>query len=151
MRVAGGEVHQQLCDVLGQHVLVRGIVRDEDLGDAGDLRGGFAGPAAILAGDQDVDVLVDLRGGGHDVARDGLQLALGVLSDDEDAHQITFASFTSFSTSSWTVFTLPPPWRFGGSATLITFRRGVMSAPRSSGDISSIGFFFAFMMFGRDA
>src|SRR5690606_5556509 len=133
------------------HVLISGIVGHEDLGDAGDLRGGFRSASAILACDEDMHVLVDQGGGRHHVAGSGLELALRVLSDDEDAHQITFASFTSFSTSSWTVFTLPPPWRFGGSATLITFSRGVRSTPSASGANSSIGFFFAFMMFGSDA
>ena len=39
------------------------------------------------------------------------------LGEYEDAHQITFASFISLSTSSFTSSTLTPPSRFGGSAT----------------------------------
>ena len=47
--------------------------------------------------------------------------------------------------------TLPPPTRFGGSATLSVSRIGVRSTPRSTGVSFSMGFFLAFMMLGKDA
>lgn len=49
------------------------------------------------------------------------------------------------------VVTFPPPTRFGGSDTLRVSRSGVKSTPKSSGVSFSMGFFLAFMMFGREA
>src|SRR5512143_2463852 len=87
-----------------------------------------------------------------DLAGRFLQGFIVVFGDDERGHgQITPASFFSLSSNSATVFTLMPAWRLGGSLTLRTFSLGVVSTPKSAGDFSSIGFFLAFMMFGRDA
>lgn len=47
--------------------------------------------------------------------------------------------------------TFPPPTRFGGSVTLRVSSLGVRSTSRSAGVNFCMGFFFAFMMFGRDA
>jgi hypothetical protein len=44
-----------------------------------------------------------------------------------------------------------PASRIFGSAVAITLSRGTMSIPSASGVVSSIGFFFAFMMLGREA
>ncbi len=71
--------------------------------------------------------------------------------ESADRSGITFASLRSFATSSFTSATLPPPWRFGGSATLSVARRGATSTPSASGFITSSGFFFAFMMLGSVA
>ena len=52
-------------------LIVGGIVGQQYLGGAGDLRRRLGNRAAILAGDQNVDVaprcLGDFRGGGHRV------------------------------------------------------------------------------------
>ena len=73
-------------------------------------------------------------------------------SQNQDAHgQITFASFFSLFTRSDTSDTLIPASRAGGSSTRVMFSRGLISTPRSSADIESSGFFFAFIMFGSDA
>jgi hypothetical protein len=41
--------------------------------------------------------------------------------------------------------------RAGGSVTLSTVSRGLTSTPRSPGDSTSSGFYFAFMMLGSEA
>ena len=155
MRILRRQPDQQRREILGEAVIVGGIVGQQHLGDAGDLGRGFGDGAAILAGDQDVHVaragLADLGGGGGGVQGGGLDRLIVVFGDDENRHQITRASFFSLSTSSSTEPTLTPPWRFAGSSTLSVMRRGVTSTPRSSGVTTSIGFFFAFMMLGRDA
>ena len=46
--------------------------------------------------------------------------------------------------------TFIPPSRFGGSVTLSVSKRGLRSTPSASALTFSIGFFFAFMIFGRD-
>src|SRR5258708_27199088 len=95
--------------------------------------------------------LRQLGRGGDRVEGGGLGRFIVVFGDDEDAHQITLASVLSLVTNSSTEPTLTPPWRFTGSSTLSVTRRGVTSTPRSSGLITSIGFFLAFMMLGSDA
>ena len=47
--------------------------------------------------------------------------------------------------------TFTPPSRFGGSVTLSVSKRGLRSTPSESALSFSIGFFFAFMILGRDA
>src|SRR6185503_3268569 len=71
---------------------------------------------------------------------------------DENGHdQITFASVLSLLTSSATEPTFWPAFRFAGSSTRTTVRRGVGSTPRSAGFLLSIVFLRAFMMFGSEA
>jgi hypothetical protein len=65
--------------------------------------------------------------------------------------QMTFASFFSLSTSSWTDATLTPAPRFGGSTTFSVFSRCAASTPRSAAVTVSSGFFFAYMMLGSEA
>lgn len=47
--------------------------------------------------------------------------------------------------------TLPPPTRFGGSATLMVSSLGVRSIPSSVVVNFSTGFFLAFMILGNEA
>ena len=109
--------------------------------------GGFIGDGLTAGtGDQDMDIATKRAGGGDGVKGGGPQRAVVVFGQDESAHQITFASLRSFSTSSETEPTLTPAARAGGSVTESTFTRGVISTPRSSGVRVSMGFFLAFMM-----
>ena len=80
-----------------------------------------------------------------------LQMAVGLLRYQEDLRhrQITFASSWSFFTSVATSGTLMPAARAGGASTRTTFTFADTSTPSAAGAISSIGFFLAFMMFGR--
>ncbi len=155
MRVLRRQADQQRRDILGEAVAIGRVVGDQHLRHAGDLGGGIGGGAAILAGDEDVDVagagLRQLGGGGGGVQGGGLDRIVVVLGDDENSHQMTLASVLSLVTSSSTEPTLTPPWRFAGSSTLSVTRRGATSTPRSSGLNTSIGFFLAFMMLGSDA
>ena len=151
VRVAAGNTCNQFRHVLCQSIGIDGIVCAEDLGDAGDLAAGGCRVAATLARNQQVNVGADLNGCGYRIAGRRCDLTVIYFSYNKDAHQITFASDISLETSSCTSATLPPPSRFGGSATCITWRRGAVSTPRSAGLTSSIGFFFAFMMLGSEA
>ena len=123
-------------------------VRVQHLGDARDLRGGLGRGARVVARHQHMDVAADLLRGGDRVERGLLDRLLVVLGEDEDAHQITFASLRSLSTSAFASGTLTPALRLAGSTTLSVARRGVTSTPSASGLSVSSVFFFAFMMFG---
>ena len=152
MRVAGGEGLDQRRHVLGDAVRQHGVVGCQNLGDAVDCRRRRGDVAGGVSSDEDMDVAADFTGGGDGVQRGRSQLAVIMVCKDEDAHgQITFASFFSLFTRSDTSDTLIPASRAGGSSTRVMFSRGLISTPRSSADIESSGFFFAFMMFGSDA
>ena len=102
----------------------------------------------LVAGHKDVDVAADFLRGGNGVEgglADGLAVVIG---EDEDGHQITFASLRSRSTSAFASGTLTPALRLGGSLTFSVCRRGATSTPSASGLSVSSTFFFAFMMFG---
>ena len=152
MRVTPGELDDERRDILGEPVIVGGIIGEQHLPRAGDLGGGLGNGAAILAGHQDVEFGAgDFLGGGDSVEGRRLQRCVVVFGDDEGSHQITRASVFSLSTSSATEPTLWPPCRLAGSSTLKTTRRGVTSTPSASGVVVAIGFFFAFMILGSEA
>ncbi|MNC60467.1 hypothetical protein D3C75_1103480 [compost metagenome] len=130
---------------------IGGVVGDQHLGDAGDLGGRFGHCTATLAGDQHMDVATDLLGGGHGVEGGRCQDGVVVFGNDENGHQITFASFFSFSTSSATEPTLMPALRAAGASTLRIFTVDAVDTPSASGVTVSSGFFLAFMMLGREA
>lgn len=153
MAVVGGDRQHLGGDVLGQAVGQAGAVGHDDLGDAGDLRGGLAGFGGIGAGHQHVHIAAAGDGGGDGVQGGGLDGGVVVFGNNECGHglktpQITLASFFSLSTRAATSATLTPAPRLGGSATLRVFRRGLTSTPRSSGLTVSSCFFLAFMMLG---
>src|SRR5665647_3952072 len=88
-------------------------------------------------------------GGGQRLVGGILQQGVVVFGNQQRGHQITPASFLSFETSSATSLTLTPALRPPGSVVLMISRCGVRSTPYSSAVLSAIGFFLAFMMFGR--
>ena len=149
MPIAGRERDEQRRDRFGQRGLNPCALRDQHLRDTRQLR---RRRRAFGTEYQKVNLTADLRGGRDGAARglgDGRPAAVG---ENQDGHlQITFASLRSFATSSCTEPTFTPAWRFGGSSTFSTVRRGVTSTPRSAGLTVSIGFLRAFMMFGSDA
>ena len=152
MRIILGELDDERRHILGEPVFIGGIVGEQHLSRSGDLGGGLGNRAAILAGHQNVD----LTGGDFVCSRNRvegrrLQRPVVMFGDDQGSHQITRASVFSLSTSSVTEPTLWPPWRFGGSSTLSTVRRGVTSTPSASGVVVAIGFFFALMILGSEA
>src|SRR5690606_13928152 len=151
MAVILAELGDQRGDIFRQLVTVGGVVRHQHLADAGDLGGGLGGGAAILAGHQDVDVTADGLGRGNGVEGSGVKCVVAVLSNHQNAHQITFASFFSLSTSCATSATLMPALRSAGGSTLSSLVRGATSTPRSAGVTVSSCFFLAFMMLGREA
>ena len=133
------------------HLLGQGrAVGVQHLAHAVDLGGGLRGAAGIRARDQHVDIAAHRLGGGDDLVGGVLHGRVVVFGDNENGHQITPASL-SLPTSSAAVFTLTPAWRLPGSAVFTTLRRGAISTPKSAGVFTSIGFFFAFMMFGSEA
>ncbi len=130
---------------------VSGVVGDQHLGNACDLGSGFGHATHVLASDQDGDVATNLLRSSDGVQGGSAQCAVVVLSDYQDSHQITFASFFSFSTSSATDLTLIPALRAAGASTFTVFTVEAVETPRASGVTTSSGFFFAFMMLGSDA
>src|SRR5512135_3568644 len=148
VRIALGERGEQRADVLGDLVVELRGVRVQHFRDPGNLCGGLRRATALVAGDQQVDLAADLLRGSDRAEGRLLDRLVVVLGEYEDRHQITFASFLSFSTSALASATFTPPLRFAGSVTLSVFRRGATSTPSASGFRFSSGFFFAFMMFG---
>ncbi len=152
MAVAAGEIDHQIGHVFGQAMGILGGISDQHLGHAGHLGRLFADCGATAAGDQNGHLTTNCLGGGNRVQGCDLEFRIVVFGNDQRSHlQITFATLRSFSTSSATSATITPASRFGGSTTRSVSSRGLGSTPRSAGDIWSIGFFFAFMMFGSDA
>ncbi|KAF1854083.1 hypothetical protein Lal_00005300 [Lupinus albus] len=84
--IAGSERHQQGCDRLGQSVLVGGIVGEQHLGDAGQLRGLLRGWGGVAAGDQEVDIAAELAGCGHRMGGGRLKAGVVVVGKDQDGH-----------------------------------------------------------------
>ena len=147
--VAGRQRLQQQHEIFGDRRRVGGVLDLQHAGDARHLGRGRGRRAAVLPGDQDVDRIVQ-RPRRRDRGQGRLgQPAVLVLRQDQDAHQITLASWRSLSTSSATLATRTPDWRRGGSSTFRIWWRGAMSTPSCSGVSTSIGFFLAFMMLGR--
>ncbi len=154
MAVVAGDRQHLRGDVLGEVLGEARAVGRDDLGDTGDLGGGGCGFGGIGASHEHVDVATAGERGGHGVEGRRLDGGVVVFGNDECGHgvlvslQITLASFLSLSTSVATSGTLMPALRLGGSVTLMVFRRGVTSTPRSAGLWLSSRFFFAFMMLG---
>src|SRR5690606_458779 len=142
---------RQRADVLGQGVGISRIGGEKDLLDAGDLRGCLRHGLRLsaFARDQRVD-RTQLPGGGDRGKRGVLHRALFVLDPYQNGHATTPSAF-SFATSSSTEPTFSPACRAGGSATLITLRRGAMSTPQSAGLLVASGLLRAFMMLGSEA
>ena len=86
-----------------------------------------------LAGDQHMDVAAERLGGGQRLVGGVLERGVVVFGKQQRGHQSTPASFLSLATSSATMPTLMPALRPGGSVVLSTFRRGVISTPKSAG------------------
>jgi hypothetical protein len=149
--VVGAQFGDQRRDVLGELVSVGRIVSAQYLADSGDLGGSLCNGPTTFARNQHVDVATDCLGRSQNHQRGRLEFRVIVIGYNEDAHEITFASFFSLSTSSSTVSTLIPASRSEGGSTDSTSTVGVRSTPRSSGETTSSGFFFAFMMLGSDA
>src|SRR5688572_3857273 len=97
-----------------------------------------------------MDVAADGFRGGQSLVGGILERLVVVFGEQQRCHQIAPASL-SLPTSSATDPTFTPAWRPPGSLVFTIWSRGLMSTPNASGDFSSIGFFFAFMMFGSDA
>ncbi|MNO53324.1 hypothetical protein D3C76_437670 [compost metagenome] len=151
MAIAFRQFDDQRRDVFRQLVGVGSVVGDQYLGHAFDLGSGFSHTTDVLASDQHGDVATDLGSGSDGIQGGTGQSAIVVISDYQDSHQITFASFFSFSTSSATDLTITPALRAAGASTLTVLTVEAVETPRASGVTTSSGFFLAFMMFGSDA
>ncbi|MOA21133.1 hypothetical protein D3C78_1416120 [compost metagenome] len=151
MAVALAQLGDQRGEVFRQLVGIGSVVGDQHLGHAGDLGGRCGDASATLASDQQVDIATDLLSGSHGVQGRRCQRGVVVFGNDENGHQITFASFCSFSTSSATDLTLMPALRAAGASTLRIFTVEAVETPRASGVSTSNGFFLAFMMLGSEA
>src|SRR5258708_1173572 len=148
MAVVPGEGRDQSGQAFRQRMGIVGCVGNQNCFHAGNRGGRLRRGGALVPGDQYVDVTADLLRRGHRVEKRRPDGGVVVFGKNQDSHQIAFASFRSFSTSSWTLLTILPAMRFGGSCTFSVFRRGATSTPSASGVSVSRGFFFAFMMFG---
>ena len=149
IKLVGGQVTKIDTEILGQRMTVVRCIRHQHLGYPGNRGRRPCRAGALMSGDQDMDVTADLVCGADRIEDRRPDRAVVVFGDDQDGHQMTFASFLSLSTSSATVLTCLPAPRFGGSMTFSNFSRGETSTPRASGVSTSSGFFFAFMMFGK--
>ncbi|MNE31108.1 hypothetical protein D3C80_1246560 [compost metagenome] len=161
LAVAGGR-RQHMAEVAaqvghqGRHVFrklmgVGGIVCQQHFAHASALRGGERHTGHVVSGYEHHDVSADLASGGQGVQGRASEGVIVVFSNYQNAHQITFASFFSFSTNSATDLTLIPALRAAGASTFKVVLVEARDTPRSPGLTVSSGFFLAFMMFGSDA
>ena len=153
--VGAGERDDQRGERLGEPVLQRVGLREQHLRDAGELRRLRRDAGAPLAGDQHMHVAAELCRRGDGLRRRLVQARIVVLGENQASSSIfpqnTPASVFSLSSSSATEATFTPACRFGGSRVSTISSRGVVSTPKSAAVFVSIGFFFAFMMFGSEA
>src|SRR5208283_118512 len=127
--VGVGQGDDQRRNRLGQHVLVGGRIRQQDLLDAVELGRGLGGRPAVMTGDENVHVGAERLGGGQRLCGRIFQRFIVVVGEKKCRHQIAPASFLSLSSSSATVLTLTPALRTGGSLVLTTSSRGLISTP----------------------
>ncbi|MCY1420527.1 hypothetical protein D9M71_361510 [compost metagenome] len=141
----------QRCDILWQLIGIGSIVGNQHLGHASDVGGGLRHALHTGTRYQQVNITTDPSSSRHGVQgcrRDGASF---VLCNNQNCHQITFASFFSFSTSSATDLTLIPALRLAGASTLSVVTVDAVFTPSAAGVTVSRGFFLAFMMLGKDA
>ena len=150
MGIGRGQTNHQGRQALGQGVGVGRVIGKHNLGGAGDARRRFGDGAALMAGHQHVN-RAQFQARGERMKGRRFEGGVVVFGNEKDAHQITLASLRSLSTSSAASATLTPAWRRGGSSTLRVTSRGAVSTPSSAGVKTSMVFFLAFMMLGRDA
>ncbi|SAL03951.1 hypothetical protein AWB77_06906 [Caballeronia fortuita] len=148
MRVILRDVQHRAFDVFRETFGELRRIGEQHFADACDLRCRVRRALRVRTRDQHMHVATDLRCRRNRVQRRCLDRRVIVFRNHKSRHQITFASFFSFSTSVFTSGTVMPALRFGGSTTFSVFRRGATSTPRSAGFTVVSGFFFAFMMFG---
>ena len=150
----GIAVHQREhrgADLLGETLRKIRRLGEQDLAHAIELARSFGDGAAMVPGDEDIDIGAELACCGQRLGGRRRKRLVVVLCQQQDGHQRTPASFFNLSTSAATVSTLMPASRVFGSAIATTLSRGEMSTPSASGVVSSIGFFLAFMMLGSEA
>ena len=129
MAVAAGQTLDQIGQRLGQAAPIGGIIRRQDLGHTGKLRGFGGGGGNAVTGDQQMHLAQRLGGGQRLGGAVRAQRAAGHFGNQKYGHQITPASSLSFAISSATLATFTPALRPCGSTVLMTARRGVTSTP----------------------
>ncbi|MNR15541.1 hypothetical protein D3C85_1320790 [compost metagenome] len=149
--VSPGQLHDQRRDVFRQLVGVGSVIGHQHLAHADDFGGCLGCAADIGTRYQQMNVTADLLRRRNRVQGRRGDCAGFVLCNNQDSHQITFASFLSFSTSSATDLTLIPALRVGGVSTFRVVTVDAVFTPSDAGVTVSSGFFLAFMMFGNDA
>src|SRR5690554_3503798 len=153
MGVVTGQLVEQRRSGLGEQVGIGGMVGHEYLGHAVEFGRRFGDGADAATCHQHVDIATDRLCCRNHVGGGAGQGAIVMFREYQNAHEIssfqsTLASFLSLSTSSSTEPTLTPPWRSAGGSTLSSLTRLPTDTPRSAGDLTSSGFFLAFMMSG---
>ncbi len=126
--VVAHQADDQRGQLLGQLMAELRRVREQHLGGAVELGGGFGDALAAGAGHQHVHVLAERLGGGHGLGDVGAQRLVVVVGEQEHGHDSTPTSL-SLATSSAALATLTPALRPGGSTVFSTLRRGAMSTP----------------------
>ena len=126
-----------------------GIIDQVHDAHAGDRGGGIGHRATGVAGDQQMHLAHRSRGGDRRQRR-LVQRDIVMLDPDQRLHAATPRA-RSATTSASTSPTRMPACRAGGSDTFSVRSRGDTSTPKSAGDLTTSGFFFAFMMLGSEA
>src|SRR5690606_12164359 len=101
----------QITQVLGQLMCIGSVVGQQYLADAGYLGGLISHGSATCACHQYRNVTTNLLRRSYHSKGNRVKGGVVVFCNYEDAHQITFASFFSFATSSSTEATLMPALR----------------------------------------
>ncbi len=149
MRVAGRQRHQLRSEDCGEGMLVLRPVHAQHRFDAREGRGLRRDGGGIRPQQDYGDLGVRNAGRAGDAFRRGRIEGLAVMFTDDEylVHQIR-PFFLSTSTSSATSLTITPFCRWAGGSVFTILSNTPALIPRASSEVTSRGFFLAFMMSG---
>ena len=125
-------------------------VCQKNLGDTGYPGGMIRDVMAVGSCHENIYV-AKLCGSGDCIQRRTLQFGIVVIGKNKHCHEITFASFRSLSTRPATFFDHFASFAFRRFNYFKRCQPGSDVDTHSAGVVSSIGFFFAFIIFGSEA
>ncbi len=147
MRIARRQRNDLRCEHCSQWLCIGGAVDFENMLDAGQL--GSLGRDCRRIGRQHCDVdVADLARAAHTLGDGRIELAAGMLGNDEYLAHVSNPLCLSAAIKPATSFTMAPFWRPAGGSCLSVLNCAVISTPSEAMGTVSSGFFLAFMISG---
>ena len=143
--------HDQSGDFFGEELRELRRFRDQHLTHAVELGGLLCDGAQPCPGDENIDIAADLTRRRKRLRRRGRERLIVVIGEEQDGHLENPRLVLELVDQRRHAIDLDAGLAVLGSASETIFSLGAMSTPSASGVVSSIGFFFAFMIFGSDA